>query len=67
VRRRGIERPDAGGVVGAAGREVPNIGRQQHTCDVGTMCGELADGDDGCGVVALNHAPYIDVALFAPR
>jgi hypothetical protein len=67
VGRRGVEGPNAGGVIGAAGCEVSNIGRQQHARDVSSVGGEFADGDDGRSVVALDHTPDVDVALFTPR
>jgi hypothetical protein len=63
VRGRRVERPDARGVVGAAGREVADVGGQKDARDVGAVGGELADGDDGGGVVTLDHTPDVDVAL----
>jgi hypothetical protein len=63
VWRRGVEGPDAGGVVGAAGCEVSHVRRQQHTSDIRAVGGELADWDDGRGIVALDHAPDIYISL----
>jgi hypothetical protein len=63
VRRRRVEGPDARGVVGAAGCEVADVGGEKDARDVGGVGGEFADGDDGGGVVALDHAPDVDVAL----
>ena len=36
---------------------------EKNARDVGGMGEELADGEDGGGVCALDHAPDIDVAL----
>lgn len=66
VRHRGVEGPYAGGVVGGAGREVAHVGREQDAGDVCAVGGELADGNDGGGVVALDHTPDVDVALWRP-
>jgi hypothetical protein len=63
VRHRSVEGPDAGGVVGGTSREVADVGGEEDAGDVGSMGSELAYGDDGGGVVALDHAPDIDVAL----
>lgn len=63
VRDRGVERPDAGGVVGGTGREVTHVWGEEDAGDVCAMGSELADGDDGGCVVALDHAPDVDVAL----
>lgn len=63
VGHRGVEGPDAGRVVGRAGREVAHVGGEEYAGDVSAVGGEFADGDYGRGVVSLNHAPYVDVAL----
>lgn len=63
VRHGGIEGPDSGCVVGAAGCEVADVGREEDARDVGAVGGEFADGDNGGGVVALDHAPDVDVTL----
>jgi hypothetical protein len=63
VWRGGVEGPDACGVVGAAGCEVSDVGRQQHACDVSAVGGEFAYGDNGRGVVALDHSPDIYISL----
>lgn len=63
MRRRGIQRPDARSVVGAASSEVSDIWGEQDSGNVGTVGGKFADGDNGGGVVTLDHAPNIDVAL----
>lgn len=58
-----VEGPDAGGVVGAAGCEVADVRGEEDAGNVGAVSGEFADGDDGGCVVALDHAPDVDVAL----
>lgn len=63
VGHRGVERPDAGCVVGGTGCEVAHIWGEQDAGDVGAVCGEFAHRDDGGGVVALDHAPDVDIAL----
>jgi hypothetical protein len=63
VRHAGVERPDAGRVVGGAGREVADVGGEEDAGNVCSVGGELAYGDDGGCVVALDHAPDVDVAL----
>lgn len=60
---RGVQRPDARGVVGATGRKVSDVGGKENAGDVRAVSLEFADRDDRGGVVALNHTPYIDVAL----
>ena len=50
-------------MVGGTGSKVADVGREEDTGYVCCVCGKLADGDDGGGVVTLDHAPYIDVAL----
>lgn len=40
-----------------------HIGREQDACDIGLMGDELADGDQGGDVLALDHAPDVDVTL----
>lgn len=58
-----VDGPDAGGVVGAAGGQVADVGREQDAGDVGGVGGELADGDERGDVAVLDQAPDVDVAL----
>lgn len=58
-----VERPDAGCVVCGTGCEVADIGGEENAGYVCGVCGEFANGDDGGCVVALDHAPDVDVSL----
>lgn len=60
----GIDGPDAGGVVGRAGRKVTHVWGEQHAGYVRGVGEETADGDNGCRVCTLDHTPDVDVALF---
>lgn len=64
MRRRGVDGPDAGGVVGAAGREVADVGGEEDAGYVGVMGDEFADWDEGGDVFVLEHAPDIYIALW---
>ena len=61
---RDVDGPDARCVIGAAGCEMSHVWGQEHACDVGVVCDELADGDDGRDFGALDHFPNVDVTLF---
>jgi hypothetical protein len=50
----GVDGPDARGVVGAAGGEVPDVGREEDAGYVGAVGLEFADGDEGGYVGALD-------------
>lgn len=63
MRLRGVERPDAGGVVGRARGEVAYVGREENAGDVGLVCKKGTDRDEGGDFGALNHAPDVDLAL----
>jgi hypothetical protein len=65
MRLRGIDGPNAGSMVGGAGSEMTDVRRQENTGDVGTMSNEFADGDQGCDVGTLDHAPDIYVSLLS--
>lgn len=58
-----VDGPDAGGVIGGAGGEVPYVGGEEDARDVGVVGEEFADGDYGGEVVACDHFPDVDVAL----
>jgi hypothetical protein len=64
VRLRNVDGPDTCCVVGAAGRKVANVWGQENTRDVGVVCDEFADGDDGGYFCALDHFPDVDITLF---
>jgi len=55
--------PDSRVVVGAAGREVADVGGEEHARDVGCVGGEGADGDEGGDIAVLDQFPDVDVAL----
>lgn len=59
----GDDGPYARVVVGAAGGEVADVGREEHAGDVGCVGGEGADGDEGGDVPVLDQFPDVDVAL----
>jgi hypothetical protein len=63
VRLRNVDRPNACCVVGAAGCEMAHVWGQEHACDVGVVCDELANGDDGGYFSALDHLPDVDITL----
>lgn len=63
VRGGGVDGPNAGGVVGGARSQVADVGGEENACDVGGVGEKLANGEDGSGICALNHAPDVDVAL----
>lgn len=58
-----VDGPDAGIVVGAAGGEVADVGREEHAGYVGGVGLEGGHSDEGGDVAVLQHAPDIDVAL----
>lgn len=59
----GIKIPHLGGVVGRAGGQVLDIGRQEDAGEVVLVRLECADGDDTGGFLVLDHAPDVDIAL----
>ena len=61
--RIGNDCPDAGVVVGAAGREVADVGGEEHASDVGGVGGKGADGDERSDVSILDQFPDVNVAL----
>lgn len=63
VRRGEVDGPDAGGVIGGAGREVAHVGREKDARDVGVVGKELADGNYTGQVAAHDHFPDVDIAL----
>jgi hypothetical protein len=52
-----VDGPYSCGVVGAAGGEVVHVGGEEDARDVCAVGAEFADGDEGCYVVGLDHAP----------
>ncbi len=63
MRGAGIDRPDAGVVVGTAGAEVADVGGEEHAGYVGGVGLEGGYGDEGCDIAVLEHTPDVDVAL----
>lgn len=59
----GIDAPDAGVVVRAAGGEVADVGAKEDAGHVGSVRLEGSDGGEGGLVAVLLHAPDVDVAL----
>lgn len=58
-----VDLPDLGGVVGGAGRQLLDIGRQQNARDVLLVRRELRDGLQLGSVEGLDQGPDEDVAL----
>ena len=63
MRGAGVDRPDAGVVVGAAGTKMADVGGEKHAGDVGGVGLEGGYGDERGDVAVLEHAPDVDVAL----
>ena len=64
MRGAGINGPDAGIVVGAAGTEMADIRGEKDPSDVRGMSLEGGHSNEGGDVAVLEHAPDIDVPLF---
>jgi len=60
-----IDGPDACRMVRAARSQMARVGGEKYTCNVGVVCHEPTDGDQGRGVLRLNHTPNVDVPLRA--
>ena len=50
-------------MVRRASGKVLHVGGQQDTGEIVVMSLEGTDGNNACGVVSLNHAPQINIAL----
>jgi hypothetical protein len=46
VRSGGVDGPDACCVVGRTGSQMTDVGGEKDAGDVGSVCDELADGED---------------------
>jgi hypothetical protein len=55
--------PDLGGVVGGAGGEVLDVGREEDASYVVFVGGEVGYWDEGCLFAVLEEMPDVDVAL----
>jgi hypothetical protein len=62
-RKFSVEVPDLGSMICGAGCKVLDIGREENTSEVVLMSLEGTDGNDAGGVVGLNHAPQVHIAL----
>lgn len=63
MRSGGINRPDAGCVVGGTSCQMADVRRKENASDVGGMGHKLTYGQDGCSIATLDHTPNVDVAL----
>lgn len=59
----GVHLPDLGGVVGGAGRELLDVGREEDARDALLVGGEVRDGLQFGTVEGLDQGPDEDVAL----
>jgi hypothetical protein len=59
---RGVDGPDAGSVVGAAGCEVPDVGREEDSSDVSAVSCEAAHRNQRGEVSILDHTPNEDTS-----
>lgn len=63
----GVNGPYPSVVVCRAGGEMAYVRTDQYAGDVGVMCLEGGDGDEGGDIAVLDHAPDVDVALEPDR
>lgn len=59
----GVNGPDASNMIGRTGRKMAYVRAEKDAGYVGVMRLERGDGDQGCDISILYHAPNVHLAL----